>query len=223
MSQQGDTAKVYQLKISIVDARPPLWRRVQVPGSSTLADLHRVIQALMGWRDNHLHEFEVPATGENGLLNRRAWQDIRRFGPTADPSGQPFHSPEYVLDWLSEEELTEDEAHAVLQEVAPCEKARFLYIYDMGDSWEHDILVEKILPADPRVRYSVCLTGKRNGPVEDCGGIAGYEELLEVLADPKHAEHRRTTAWLKQTYGVSTWDDTLFDEKAVNQRLKQIC
>lgn len=69
-------------------------------------------------------------------------------------------------------------------------KTHFLYIYDMGNYWEHDILVEKILPVAPEGVYPLCLAGKRNGPIEDCGGLWGYEEMLEILADPKHPESR---------------------------------
>lgn len=214
MTEREQAAKVYQLKVSIAGARPPIWRRVLVPARSTLAELHPVIQALMGWYDDHLHEFEVPGPEESSLKTRRSRRDSVRYGPTTDPLGQPF-------DWLMDDG-PEDESKTHLDEVAPAEKTHFLYIYDMGDYWEHDILVEKILPADPEGLYPVCLTGKRNGPVEDCGGLWGYEEMLSILADPTHPEHRERKAWLQEVYGVSTWDSDAFDLEAINQKLRKL-
>ena len=205
-------ASVYQLKVSIAGARPPIWRRVLVRADSTLAALHLVIQALMGWYDDHLHEFEAPLPGETSQLKRSARRDYRLFRSNFDPSGQP-------LDWIMDDGQ-EDEATAILAEVAPAEKTRFSYIYDMGDYWEHDILVEKIIPAAPDGVYPTCLTGKRNGPIEDCGGLWGYEEMLEILADPAHQEHRQRKAWLEEVYGVTAWDGAAFDLEAINNRLE---
>lgn len=204
---------VYQLKVTIADSRPPIWRRVLVPAHFTLADLHRVIQALMGWHDSHLHEFELPPKGKPGVKTRRDRIDAVRYGPLNDPAGKP-------MEWLFDSDAPNDEA-ARLNEVAPGEKGRFLYVYDMGDSWEHDIVVEKILPAAPGASYPLCVTGRRNGPVEDCGGIWGYEELLGVLGDPFHKEHKSRRAWLKRFYGVSDWDADAFDRDGINARLRQ--
>lgn len=173
----------------------------------------------MGWYDDHLHQFEVPGPAETSLKTpslktRRSRRDSRRIGPTTDPAGQPF-------DWLIDDEM-EDEVGAVLQEVAPAEKTHFLYVYDMGDYWEHDILVEKILPAALKGVYPLGLTGKRNGPIEDCGGLWGYEEMLEILADPKHEDHQDRKAWLKEVYGVLTWDGDEFDLDEINRKLKKL-
>lgn len=206
--------KVYQLKVGIADAKPPIWRRVLVPARTTLADLHPIIQALMGWQDGHLHQFEAPVTGGT-LLALPPRRDYVRYVPTTDPLGQPF-------DWMMDDDDSKDEAKACLDEVAPTEKFRFRYIYDMGDNWEHDILVEKILPADPEGVYPVCLTGKRNGPIEDCGGIWGYEEMLEILADPAHEEHEERKGWLEDVYGVSTWDGDAFDLEGINRKLEKL-
>jgi len=59
----------------------------------------------------------------------------------------------------------------------------------MGDGWEHQILVEKVLPPDPQVRYPVCIKGKRACPLEDCGGVWGYAKFLEAIRNPQHPEH----------------------------------
>jgi hypothetical protein len=78
------------------------------------------------------------------------------------------------------------------------EKEKFHYLYDFGDSWEHEILVEKILPLEKGTHYPVCVTGKRACPPEDCGGPYGYEELLEILKDPSHPEYEDRIDWLPE-------------------------
>jgi hypothetical protein len=73
---------------------------------------------------------------------------------------------------------------------------RLDYMYDFGDSWEHVILVEKVLKDDASQKLPVCVAGKMACPPEDCGGIWGYEELLEKLKDKSHPEHKETVEWL---------------------------
>jgi hypothetical protein len=84
---------------------------------------------------------------------------------------------------------TKNEKRAKLFQVAPAEKAKFIYEYDLGDSWYHDVLVEKILHAEGERMHPVCLSGVRSRPPEDCGGTGGYYEFLEAIRDPKHPDH----------------------------------
>src|SRR5260370_42064863 len=100
----------------------------------------------------------------------------------------------WTIDGEPEERL--DERRFRLADVARHEKASFIYEYDFGDSWAHEVVVEKILPADPKKKYAVCLDGKNACPPEDCGGIWGYYELLKVVKKPKHKEHQATPDWL---------------------------
>jgi len=83
-----------------------------------------------------------------------------------------------------------------LNQLVPRELAKFLYTYDFGDNWEHEILVEKVLPPEPGARYPLCIAGKRACPPDDCGGPWGYAELLEALADPEHEEHEEMLEWV---------------------------
>ncbi|NEP17774.1 MAG: plasmid pRiA4b ORF-3 family protein [Leptolyngbya sp. SIO4C1] len=178
---------IYQLKITLRDIRPPIWRRVQVPNNITLGELHKIIQLAMGWYDCHLHEFEI-------------------FGKTY---GQPM--PDFDdLDIQNERSVR-------LNQFVTGEKFKFAYLYDMGDGWDHQILVEKVLPAEPDVRYPICIKGKRACPPEDCGGTWGYAELLETIGDPQHPEHESMLEWLG---GVL--EPERFDLEETNQRLKQI-
>ncbi len=175
---------IYQLKVTLKGSRPPIWRRILVTGDTTLAELHEVIQVVMGWDSNHLHEFRVGRT----------------------------HYGEPGEDWGIE---VVDESGATLARIAPAAKTKFQYEYDFGDSWQHDILVEKILPPDPSVECPACVTGKRSGPPDDCGGIWGYAELLEVLSDPEDPEYEEQLEWLGENF-----DPEAFDLEAVNNALK---
>lgn len=166
-------ASVFVLKISLNGARPPIWRRVQVPGEISLYQLHRVIQRAMGWDDCHLHHFEF-----GGLL----------FEPGAQQD--PGIGGEFGPEWR-------DSTKTMLNQLVKKPKSKLRYKYDFGDGWEHTILVEKILTgADaPGLTDPICLKGARNCPPEDCGGIWGYQNLAEVMADPSHPEHEDMLEW----------------------------
>ncbi len=183
---QPKAESVYQLKITLKDFRPPIWRRVQVKSNITLGKLHQIIQASMGWTNSHLHGFSIDGV----------------------EYGQPV--PELDLEIKNEQRVK-------LSKVVTGEKKKFLYTYDMGDSWEHEILVEKVLPHDPLVRYPVCLTGKRACPPEDCGGVWGYADFLEAITQPAHHEHESMLEWVGGVF-----DPDAFILSEVNQLLQQI-
>lgn len=174
---------VYQLKITLKGARPPIWRRVLVPSNLLLSQLHTVVQRAMGWYGGHLHEFTV---------GRESY-------------GVP--DPDYRDDVLSERRVR-------LDQLVPREKGKLRYLYDFGDSWDHEILVEKILTPDPSVRYPVCIAGKRECPPEDVGGVWGYADFLEAIADPNHPEHGNLLEWVGGEF-----DPEAFDLEAVNRQL----
>jgi hypothetical protein len=94
---------------------------------------------------------------------------------------------------------------------------RGIYEYDFGDSWEHQLLVEKTGVAIPQGGVAICTAGKRSGPPEDCGGIWGYANLLEALADPAHEEHEELLEWVGGSF-----DPEGFDQEAVNAVLDRI-
>jgi hypothetical protein len=83
---------------------------------------------------------------------------------------------------------------------------RFRYVYDFGDDWEHEVIVEKVERVDPDQPYPFLITGKRACPPEDCGGIYGYLHLLEVLADPNDAEHAELSEWVGGTLDPEHFD-----------------
>jgi hypothetical protein len=185
-------APAYQLKIVLLGSQPLVWRRLQVPGNASLAWLHAAIQMAMGWTNSHLHHF---LTREARYSNPRHCDEMG-FG------GKPDR----------------DESKATLMQVAPAKGAKFGYEYDFGDSWEHQIAVEKILPPDPKAgTAAVCLGGARACPPEDCGGVWGYANLLEILKNPKHPEHQDMKEWVGGFF-----DAEAFDPAHVNLWLRKL-
>lgn len=144
----------YTLRIDIVGAKPPIWRRIAVRSDVTLDALHRVLQATFGWWDGHLHRFSL---------------------------GDPYTSPYFTTpaDLYEGEEGTPEEA-ARLDQVLTEVGGRLTYEYDFGDGWTHRILLESSEPwPEDESRTAWCLTGRRAGPLEDSGGIWGYAELAD--------------------------------------------
>jgi hypothetical protein len=177
------TDAVYQLKITLQDIRPPIWRRVQVK-DCTLAELHEIIQVAMGWDFAHLYSFEVAGVGYGDL------------GMTGDE-----------LDM-------KDDRRAKLSHLVQGEKFKFHYTYDFGDNWEHEIVVEKLLPPEEGKAYPVCVDGKRASPPEDVGGAWGYMEFIAAMGDPKHPQHDELAEWYEDPF-----DPELFDIDEVNREL----
>ncbi|HEY7297655.1 MAG TPA: plasmid pRiA4b ORF-3 family protein [Xanthobacteraceae bacterium] len=175
-------SRVYQIKITLAGTEPPIWRRLLVPGSISLAELHRILQVAMGWQDDHLHAFES--------ANRRARSRL-----------------EPGCDW-------DDEERVRLDQVLAREKSAMVYLYDFGDSWTHNVVVEKILSPADGLTVPSCVGGARACPPEDCGGSWGYGELLEAIRDPRHPEHEDRIEWVGEHF-----DPERFDADAVNARL----
>ena len=92
--------------------------------------------------------------------------------------------------------------------------SKAVYTYDFGDGWEHGISVEKVLPPDPEAQYPVCTGGKYHAPPEDCGGIGGFYNLLDALADPDHEQHEELTEWIGGDF-----DAKAFSVDDVNRKL----
>ena len=191
--QSGGGAPLYQLKITLKWSKPPIWRRVVVRADMTLDRLHNVIQMVMGWTNSHLHQF-IAGSGF-----------ARTFYGKPDPE---------VAEMGSE---TLNEKRYRIADLAPAAKRKFIYEYDFGDGWQHDVVAEKILPHDSAFKHPVCLAGENACPPEDCGGIGGYDNLLEIMADPKHPEHAEMKEWLGGGLDVAG-----FSMDGVNAVLKRL-
>jgi len=120
--------------------------------------------------------------------------------------------------FLSPEDNTTDVEYKKIKisDLLKKEKEKIVYEYDFGDGWEHDVLLEKILPDNEKLTFPVCLEGKMACPPEDCGGIWGYSDMLEILKQPKHEEYDNIIEWLGEEF-----DPEHFDKEAVNKILKR--
>jgi hypothetical protein len=182
---------VYEFKITLKDIKPKIWRKIQVPEDYNFWDLHVAIQYAMGWEDYHLHQFEImnPKTGDKVQI------------------GMPDDD-----NMCGDELVIETKARIAKYFLSPKDIA--LYEYDFGDGWEHEIVLEKILPAEPGTDYPKCIAGERACPPEDCGGPWGYEELLEIIKDPKHPEYTERIEWLGEDFDAEEFspEEVEFDD-----------
>jgi hypothetical protein len=171
---------VISVKVTLRGTKPPIWRRLLLPGALTLGDLHEAIQAAMGWTGGHLHAFDV--------------------------AGRQYGDPRTVDDVADENRLT-------LEGVVKSGVARFRYTYDFGDDWEHEVVIEKTPPAEAAKSVPACVAGKRACPPEDCGGVWGYQELLEILADPAHPERAERIEWLGDEFDPEDFSVEIADAR----------
>jgi hypothetical protein len=179
-------AKVFQMKVTLVDSKPPIWRRILVGDTLSLGKFHELLQIVMGWSDSHLHMFRL--------------------------NEQIFGAPEDDETGLME---TKDERKYKLSQFPFEVGSHFVYEYDFGDGWEHKIVIEKILPFSPDLQIPVCLKGKRACPPEDIGGVWGYIDFLEELADPDNPEREDLLEWIGEDF-----DPEAFDLDGTNAVLK---
>ncbi len=173
-------APIYRLKIRLLGIEPPIWRRIEVPGSVDLERLHEILQVAMGWGGEHLYAFDI--------------------------EGVEYSDAETVEEVLDEgyEAVCADEVR--LDSVVTKVGQRFGYDYDFSDDWEHRIEVEAIDPPDPELRYPRCPAGGRACPPEDSGGPEGYQALLEALSDPEQPDHVEARLWVGRDWNPEHFD-----------------
>lgn len=178
--------RVFQFKITLKGIKPPIWRRILVPETYSFWDLHVAIQSAMGWRNLHLHDFEI-MNPKNGEID--------------------------TIGIITEEDNPHD---SYLYDTCKKKIARYFsdgnrkahYRYDFGDGWEHNIVLEKNLPKLIGEKYPQIIGGARMCPPEDCGGPYGYENFVAVMKNPEHPENGRMLAFSYSTYEPENWDLT---------------
>jgi hypothetical protein len=166
---------VYQFKIILKRIEPAIWRRIQVPGTYNFWELHVAIQDAFGWQDYHLHDYRLdnPVTGKQTRIGM-----ILEELDLVDDYDVVAEDSQYISDWFSAENATAS------------------YLYDFGDSWEHEVRLERILPKEKGVLYPRCFDGDRACPPEDVGGVFGYERFLDTINDPDDEEHESMLEWV---------------------------
>lgn len=167
--------RIYQIKLTLTDSEPLIWRRLLVTATTTLEELHKIVQIAMGWQNLSNYHYRI---------------------------GKQRSDTEPCLLEMPINEIIRDDL------------TRFSYVYDLRDGWFHTIEVEMVLPADPQGHYPHCVIGELRCPPEGCGGIWGYNELLEILDDPEDPQY------------MARWDEVggdfdpdHFDVSLVNMQL----
>jgi hypothetical protein len=174
-----------EMTIKLDGIKPDIWRRFVVDTSLSLADLHNVIQAVMGWYNYHLYSFNI-----GGM----------EYGVPSDDDD--FFENEFID--VSKTKLSKLHFH---------EKDKFGYLYDFGDSWEHTIKTGKILPGENFYGASFCIEGARNCPPEDCGSVPGYEDIVEAMKNKKSKEAKEFIDWLGEPYDPEYFDLDLINKR----------
>ncbi|MDO8896704.1 MAG: plasmid pRiA4b ORF-3 family protein, partial [Bacteroidales bacterium] len=156
---------------------------------------HILIQVIFGWDSSHLYQFS-----ENGFRSDHVITDIY---DDMDNGSQ---------------EVTEA-SEVLLSDIFKKEKQKFTYIYDFGDSWEHDIVLEKIIPEISEMPE--LLQGLGTCPPEDCGGPFAYQEIKQILADKKHPEHKEYYSWLGLEEN-EVWDPDAFNLEETQSMVEDV-
>jgi hypothetical protein len=182
-----------QIKVTMARIEPPIWRRLIVPLSWRLDQLHLAVQAAFNWWDAHLHEFRI-----GGL----------RYGDLESDDMIDAYGPRLF-----------DEREVTLRDFDHEPGNAFTYVYDFGDNWRHIVEIEQLLALEPAPKLAACTDGARARPPEDVGSVSGYEAFLEIIADPLHPEHRDMKRWCGGHYDPD-WFDLAAVDKDVRNALK---
>lgn len=182
----------YEFRIQIKGiSKPPVWRRLKVPHNFSFHQFHLAIQNAFGWSNCHLHEFSEHGYGSDYSI------------------GSPH-------EMCEDNELNSGKVK--IKNVFEKVGERFIYIYDFGDDWTHQIVLENITSG--KITKPVCISGKGKCPPEDIGGIYGYQRYLKLAKDPENPKSREMLEWMGLDEGAE-WDPNEFDLEEVNRKLHE--
>lgn len=178
------SSQAYRFRITLREVAPPIWREIEVPTSHSLWDLHVAIQDAMGWQDYHLHVFKFPRPDSDDLV------EVGIPDPDLPPGADSV-----LPGWTH-----------LVSEFFPKPGAVAEYEYDFGDGWEHEVLLEAVVPQVKGERYPRCSGGDRACPPEDCGGPHGYARMLEIIVNPQHEEFESMMTWLGRGFDAEAFE-----------------
>lgn len=198
--QPAGTVPALDLRITIEETEPLVWRRLVVPLSLTFSEFHLALQSAFGWEDRHLYSFR--AADVNGKPRLIVGPDEEAEDLGAEPASGVVLTD--LFDAWTSDALIE-------------------YEYDLGDAWTHEIQV--IGPGELAAGELLCLEGANRGPVEDSGGPHGYRRLVQILGDRTHPEYRDAASWVYAMTGQFNphLDPAVFDLAAANRKLRLLC
>ncbi len=188
---------VYQVKITIREIKPSIWRRLLIPSNITFNKFHKIIQVAFGWQNYHLFNFD--------------------FMDTVVCIPDPEYGPGKLYGDVKELNAKREKIDRLL-----LGRRRCIYEYDFGDSWEHDVILEDLAMPQEEQKYPLCLEGARHRPPEDIGGVRGYEDFLQIIENPEHPEYNDCLLWAEKDTGGRKFDPDYFYLNEVNRALAKI-
>ena len=187
-------SEIFQIKVKIKYSEPPIWRRILISDEINFLDLHEILQGAFNWENCHLYQFDIDK--KIGI------------GPPPNPA----------FDYSFPDTL--DASAVLVKTYLKKEKQKIEYTYDFGDSWEHEITLEKILPIAADQKYPLCIKGALNGPLEDSGGMWGHSSRMKVLKNPKHKDYDEVKEWMDAGGDDDEYDPNHFSLEEINDRIQ---
>lgn len=184
-------AEIFQFKVTLRGFQKPIWRRFQIRAENvTFFDLHLAIQNVMGWIGGHEHRFYI----NNPITKVRECIGLcKHVYPFANVSEADTQIDEYITDT----------------------NRSCCYKYDLIDSWNHFIYLEKIIYANTFQKYPKCIAGRRACPLENTGGSWGYQLFLQRLFNPAHPQHSESIDQFRRSFYGEFFDPEYFNASEI--------
>lgn len=179
----------YILHISIAFSDPLVWRRIQVPGTFTLSQLHQVIQRSMGWSDSHVHQFLVGKISYEPTQKSNKPRESKRF----DENNYTLHALEDGMQFM------------------------FTYLYDAGEGWEHLITLEEVIPPTIELKHPILISGEMACPPETVGDVHIYNDLTLAMESADHKDRNSLAELSENSNFDPTYFDVETAKTRVNQ------
>jgi hypothetical protein len=206
----GSTMTAYLFKITLLRAKPGIWRRIAVPAGISFKELHDAIQYSMGWQHKHLHKFtfkEDPMT----FTDDEKWVDEYNFYLW---NPKPREIAQSIVDNILNKPVELSSKVRIDEYLLKC---KVNYTYDFEDNWQHEIQLNKIIEDYPYC-YPSCLEAEGACPPEDVGGIEGYRNFSKAWRDPEHPKHEQILSWAEAKGYTGKFSINL-----MNENLKKFC
>jgi hypothetical protein len=179
---------VLQIKVALKDFKPTIFRTFYFSGGSDFVELHAAIQETMSWNSSHLFAFRKGEDLEIGIPNELHDDfGFEILDMTLIPISYFLKNP----------------------------KDTIIYEYDFGDGWEHKVDVQKVFNSIELPQLPYCIKGANACPIEDCGGVWGYQNILEIMLDKKHPEYKEMNSY----YNFKKLKPFEFDIEELNYQL----
>lgn len=209
--------KGYQFLITLNYVKPKVWRRIVVPVTLDFYDLHSVIQTSTGWTNSHLFNFSIEDSTNNKMIELVGDEEsvTENFGMAQhymkNPPEKGSFADEMYQRFIRVQLLLARDVDLTQYVI---DSPEFRYMYDFGDGWEHEVIMEKVVE-DYEYDYPQVLEGKGTCPPEDVGGPPGYDEFKRVMKDKEDPEHSHMKEWAKEQGYMK------FNLSKVNEYLKE--